>query len=290
MSGHPVHPVTTSKKVLLLVLGTAGIACLLLSATARPQATTQSPASFPIVGAQTTTPSASDSESDAANQAQLLYEQTRPRSVVPFNPEDFDKYVGFYEFESDSTAFIHVFRKEDHYFVQLTGQGPVENYPESATKFFATVVAAQFSFVTDAKGQVTGLVLHQNGLLQPAKRVADSVATIAEAALQRRIEDKIPSPGTEAALRHQIATLESGTPDYGAMGSALAQATREQLPAINRLMNKMGDLQSLVFNRVLPSGADVYLATFAHGQLECTIAPLSPAGKVVGDFYHNIPP
>jgi hypothetical protein len=38
---------------------------------------------------------------------------------------------------------------------------PVEFYPESETKFFATIVASQISFVTDAQGQVTGLVFHQ---------------------------------------------------------------------------------------------------------------------------------
>lgn len=51
----------------------------------------------------------------------------------------------------------------------------------------------------------------------------------------------------------------------------------------------MGALKSLVFSKVLPNGVDLYIATFEHGQLECTIAPLSPAGKVVGDFYHQSP-
>jgi hypothetical protein len=243
----------------------------------------------PIVGAQTTTPSAADSESDTANQrAQLLFEQTRPRNVVPFNPEDFDKYAGSYEF-SNSTVFVHVFRKEAHYFVQLTGQGPVETYPESATKFFATVVAAQISFVTDAKGQVTGLVLHQSGRLQSAKRIADSVATSAEAALQRRIENNTPSAGTEASLRRWIEAIENGEPNYDDMAPGLAQAAREQWPTTQLAVQQLGAFQSLAFERVAPSGVDVYVGTFTHGKLEINIAPLSADGKVDGRSWRPLP-
>jgi hypothetical protein len=244
----------------------------------------------PIVGAQTTTPSTSDSQSDTANQkAQLLYEQTRPRTVVPFNPQDFDKYVGSYEFESNSTVFVHIFRKEEHYFVQLTGQGPVETYPESATKFFATVVAAQISFVTDATGQVTGLVLHQNGLLQSAKKISDAFAAKAAAELQQRINDKTPSPGTEASLRRWIEAMENGEPNYNDMAPALAQAAREQWPRTRLAVQQLGAFQSLAFERVAPTGADVYIGTFTHGTVEINIAPLSADGKVNGRNWRLLP-
>jgi hypothetical protein len=47
---------------------------------------------------------------------------------------------------------------------RLSGQQNVELYPESSDKFFATVVAAQLSFVTDAQGRATELVLHPGGI------------------------------------------------------------------------------------------------------------------------------
>jgi hypothetical protein len=73
------------------------------------------------------------------------------------------------------------------------------------------------------------------------------------------------------------------------MGPVLAEATRVQLPQIKELFKNMGDLKSLTFSKVLPSGMDLYIATFAGGQLQCIIAPLSPDGKVTGDFYHLLP-
>jgi hypothetical protein len=54
---------------------------------------------------------------------------------------------------------------------QLTGQAFAEIYPESETEFFYKIVDAQLTFVKNAQGEVTGLVLHQNGLDQPAKRI-----------------------------------------------------------------------------------------------------------------------
>jgi beta-lactamase regulating signal transducer with metallopeptidase domain len=278
MSGHVVRRIPAVITALLFALGVAGIAAPLAVGvlTARP------------ASAQGVTPSSAESTASTDSEiARRRYEQSRPRTVVKFDPKDFDKYVGYYQL--GPTAFFRVFRTEDHYFAQLTGQQPVEWFPESPSKFFATVVAAQISFALDAKGQVSGLVLHQNGSLQSAERVSETVATEAAAELQQRISNNKPSPGTEAALRHQIETLERGEPDYSSMGPVLAEATRVQLPQIKELFKNMGDLKSLTFSKVLPSGMDLYIATFAGGQLQCIIAPLSPDGKVTGDFYHLLP-
>jgi len=274
MNEHIAHPVPAEKKVLSPISSVAGVAVLLVLGLLMLRVAR---AQFP------SGPEASTS----AEIAQRLNEQTRPRKAVPFNPKDFDKYVGYYELAP--AVFLHIFRTDDRYFAQLPGQQPVENFPDSPNEFFATAVAAQISFVIDAKGQVTGLVLHQGGLLRPGQRVNEAVATKAAADLQQRISSNMPSQGTEAALRHQIDTLERGDPDYDVMAPELAVATRQQLPKLKELFAKMGDLKSLTFSKVLPSGADLYIATFAHGQLECMIAPLTADGKVTGDFFHLLP-
>jgi hypothetical protein len=104
--------------------------------------------------------------------AQRRSEQALPRTPVAFEPAHFDKYVGYYQL-GPATIFT-VSRDGGHYFARLTGQVNVEFFPESETKFFATIVPVQISFDTDAQGRVTGLVLHQNGLEQPALRVSES--------------------------------------------------------------------------------------------------------------------
>ncbi|MDE2110216.1 MAG: DUF3471 domain-containing protein [Alphaproteobacteria bacterium] len=219
--------------------------------------------------------------------ARRLAEQQQPRKIAPFDPKLFDNYAGYYEL-SPGAVFI-LTRDGNHYFAQLTGQPKIEIYPESGTKFFYTVVAAQLSFVTDAQGKATGLVLHQNGLEQPAKRISETEAKALEAALQQRIMNNAPSPGTEAFIRHHIEAMEKGKPDYSGMTPALAAAARDQNAQASQLIRKLGAFQSIKFVKVSPQGVDVYDVTFEHGQTEWYISPLGPDGKVGRLFFRPIP-
>ena len=54
--------------------------------------------------------------------------------------------------------------------VQATGQGRFPVYASAKDEFFYKVVEARLSFVRDAAGRVTGLVLHQHGADLPAPR------------------------------------------------------------------------------------------------------------------------
>lgn len=232
-------------------------------------------------------PAATGSTS-TAEIARLLYEQTRPQKEVPFNPADFDKYTGYYRF-SDSGAFLHVFREGGHYLTQLTGQGPVEVFPESPSEFFATVVAAQISFETATDGRVTELVLHQNGHLQTASRTSQAAYEAAQAQLQRRLEANIPSPGTKSSLVRWIHSIEERDPNYDDMEPGLAAAARAQMPQIEWGFRRLGAFKSLSFVRVEPNGWDVYDGEFARGRAEFHIAPLAPDGKVGGRYWRILP-
>jgi beta-lactamase regulating signal transducer with metallopeptidase domain len=219
--------------------------------------------------------------------AERRAEQALPRKIVPFDPKHFDKYVGYYQI-GPSTIFT-ISRDGDHFLSRLTGQVNVEIFPESETKFFATEVSAQISFATDEKGRVTELVLHQNGLEQHAPRVDERVAKNIEAALAQRIKNNTPSPGTEAALRHQIEAEENDQPDYGVLMPGLAAATREQWLVIQQLISSLGPLKSVTFRSVSPGGADVYDVAFERGRTQWHISPLSPDGKISGLFCHRLP-
>jgi CubicO group peptidase (beta-lactamase class C family) len=94
---------------------------------------------------------------------------TSERKEVKIDPKIFDAYVGFYEFSP--TFIFHVTRNGDHFMTQATGQGQIEIFPESDREFFAKVVDAQITFVTDATGRATELILHQGGADQHAPRV-----------------------------------------------------------------------------------------------------------------------
>lgn len=211
---------------------------------------------------------------------QRLAEQQRPRTVVPFDPPQFDQYVGFYQFGPN--VFASMTRRGDHYFTQLTGQPEVELFPESPTKFFATVVAAQVSFVTDAQGKVTEMVLHQGGIEQHAPKVDQSVVNSGAAALAERIKNNLPDPDRVAPLRRFIDALIAGQPNLDDMSPALAAAVKNQWSVTQKQFEGAGAFKSLEFKKVGAQGMDIYVATFENRQVSFRIGPLTPDHKIQG--------
>jgi hypothetical protein len=51
----------------------------------------------------------------------------------------------------------------DQLMTQATNQPKFPVYPESQTKFFLRVIDAEVEFVTDDKGQINAVILHQGG-------------------------------------------------------------------------------------------------------------------------------
>lgn len=219
--------------------------------------------------------------------AELRAEQAVPRQAVPFDPKDFDKFVG--EYQLSPSVVFWITRDGSHYLSRLTGQVAVELFPESQTKFFSNEVRAQISFDSDTSGNVTGLVLHQAGLEQPAPRITDEAAKSIEDALAQRIKSNTPSPGTEAALRHQIESMEAGERDYAPLMPALAAIGRAQWPVTKQTITGLGALKSLTFKNVGPGGADIYIVAFERGQVEWRISPLTADGKISAMGFRILP-
>ncbi len=209
-------------------------------------------------------------------------EQARPRVAVPFEPLAFDKYVGYYEL---APGFIFTITRDgDRFQSQLPGQPIVEFYPESSTKFFAKVVAAQLSFVTNASGQVTALILHQNGHERRAPRIEAAQANASQATLKEQFKSQIRDPQTEAALRRHVEDLVAGSPpDYETMGPALVEAVKEQRVRIQSMVATLGGLRSIAFVGVSQTGFDVYNVWFEHGVQHWSIR-LGADGRIEGLF------
>ena len=55
--------------------------------------------------------------------------------------------------------------------MQPTGGAKIKIFPESETEFFLRVVDAQITFVLDYSGEVTELIVHENGADQVVKRL-----------------------------------------------------------------------------------------------------------------------
>lgn len=97
------------------------------------------------------------------------YKIAAERKAIRLAPAVLEKYVGQYQVAPSFS--ITVTSEDGHLMAQPTGQGRVELFAESETDFFLKVVDAQITFVKDAQGQVTRLILHQGGRDMPAPKI-----------------------------------------------------------------------------------------------------------------------
>jgi CubicO group peptidase (beta-lactamase class C family) len=88
---------------------------------------------------------------------------------VAVDPTLFDGYVGAYQLAPNFV--LTVTREANRLFVQATGQQKFEIFAEGAKEYFLKAVDAQLSFVTNADGRATAVVLHQNGANVTGQRI-----------------------------------------------------------------------------------------------------------------------
>lgn len=170
-----------------------------------------------------------------------------------------DGYVGFYQL--NDTAVFTVTRRENQLVTQLTGQREVPIYAQSKTEFFARIVDAQISFITDSHGQAASLILHQNGRDVPMARIDATAAQQISDRLAKKLNSDTASPGTESALLRLVNGIVSGNPNYDEMSSGLAEATRQQWSTLRSDVGESGPVQSTRFVGVGSRGEDVYVVT-----------------------------
>jgi CubicO group peptidase (beta-lactamase class C family) len=90
------------------------------------------------------------------------------RVAVTVAPEILRRYPGEYAL---APAFsLTITFENGALFAQATGQEKLPLYAESETKFFLRAADAELTFTSDSTGNVTGLILHQNGQNLPGRR------------------------------------------------------------------------------------------------------------------------
>ena len=95
------------------------------------------------------------------------------RIAVEVAEDILETYVG--EYELLATISIFVTLESGALFSRVTGQGAAPIFPESETEFFYRAVDAQISFTKNDSGVVTGMIFHQNGANQPARKISGEV-------------------------------------------------------------------------------------------------------------------
>jgi CubicO group peptidase (beta-lactamase class C family) len=99
------------------------------------------------------------------------YELPQVRRVVQLDPRLFDLYAGQYALVLAPTITFAITNEGGKLMAVVPGQPKTELTPSSQTEFFVPGVNAQLRFIMDNSGQVTGLVLNQNGREIQAKKI-----------------------------------------------------------------------------------------------------------------------
>jgi CubicO group peptidase (beta-lactamase class C family) len=90
-----------------------------------------------------------------------LIQPPKAHTEVAVDPKLFDGYVGRYQLAPN--FILTITREGDRLFAQATGQPKFEVFAEGDKDFFLKVIDAQLTFVTEASGPATAVILHQNG-------------------------------------------------------------------------------------------------------------------------------
>ena len=93
----------------------------------------------------------------------------KQRTAIELKADVLTPYIGVYQLTPEFA--IEITLTNGALFAQATGQGAFQLWPESESAFFVKEVDAQVTFVRDAPGAVTSLVLHQGGQTVPGKKV-----------------------------------------------------------------------------------------------------------------------
>ena len=93
----------------------------------------------------------------------------KQRIAIEIPTATLTKYVGLYQLVP--MFLLDVQLKDGVLYERATGQDAFRLWAEAPLEFFLKEVDAQVTFVADSQGTITGLVLHQNGMNVPAKKV-----------------------------------------------------------------------------------------------------------------------
>jgi CubicO group peptidase (beta-lactamase class C family) len=103
-----------------------------------------------------------------ANGATSRVDELGAAALAALDKKTLASYEGSYPLAP--TFVLTVTHVDGKLYAQATGQPRIRLHPTSQKDFAVHVVSASVTFEVDAKGKVTGLVLHQGGRDVPAKR------------------------------------------------------------------------------------------------------------------------
>ncbi len=196
---------------------------------------------------------------------------------VNVSPAVLANYAGIYRFGPYSVMTVKL--DGSQLSGQLTGQRFVPYQASSNSSFFVTQLNVHLNFVVDTQGQTTAMEFYQNGHHVTAPRIDAGTAQGILKVLDARVSAQQPYPDSEQVL--QIVLTQN--PDAPRLSPDMAKLIREQKPAAEAFLSKLGPMTSHEFIGVTPQGWDKYLVRHENGTEEVGFV-LDSNGTIVGAF------
>jgi len=182
------------------------------------------------------------------------------RKEITLPHEVLAQYVGTYAFGPGMNMLIML--EGGQLLTKLGPQPKIPIFPESQTMFFPKVVDAEIEFEKDAKGAVTGLILHQGGRDQKAPRTSTTVElpperkaiTLPVATLQKYVGVYELAPGVDVTMSlegDQLMTQITGQPKFPLYPES---QTRFFLKVVDAQVDFVADATGAVTRIVLHQG------------------------------------
>jgi hypothetical protein len=93
------------------------------------------------------------------------------RQAIALDPQLYERYIGEYTFDADGhTLGLTVSRDGDRLIAQITGDPPFELLPASELEFFVEAFDDRFTFLVDAQGRATYVLMDMGGQVIRASR------------------------------------------------------------------------------------------------------------------------
>jgi D-alanyl-D-alanine carboxypeptidase len=97
------------------------------------------------------------------------FPEPQDRQAITVDSKIFDDYAG--QYEVGPGVILTITRDGEHLMAQTKGHPRAEIFPSSETEYFSRRIDVQIKFVRNEQGQVTGMVIVQNGRNIPAKKI-----------------------------------------------------------------------------------------------------------------------
>ncbi|MBZ2208028.1 M56 family metallopeptidase [Massilia soli] len=201
-----------------------------------------------------------------------------PRQQVDLPASRLVDYEGTYQV--DEFILMEVRRDGRRLWTQMTGNPPIEQYAERQDAFFSRDIDAQLAFERDARGAVTGLVLHSLGAQYAAPKLEQDGIAAASMKINQNIVRTAPRrPDGEALLKRNIDLAVAGKLRTDEMTPQLAKQAQRMFAHTSKELAAYGRARAVAFLAVDGNGFDVYRVQHEHGQRDWHLL-INSDGKV----------